>query len=68
MWQFADLQFADDIFLAICGFANPIIVCGLKTSTNKQINNFSSYKYKLQIQITTFCFWESFETDLHGIS
>jgi hypothetical protein len=30
MWQFADLRFADHVFLGYCEFAIPIIFCGLK--------------------------------------
>jgi hypothetical protein len=35
MWQFADLRFAD------LWFADPILFCGLKTSANPQMHNFS---------------------------
>jgi hypothetical protein len=51
-------------------FADPIIFCRLKTSANPQMHNFSSYKYKLKMLhsnlMTTFGFWDSFETELHG--
>jgi hypothetical protein len=50
MWPFADLRFADYMFLAICGFAicGPSYFCVLKTSANPQIHNLYPYKYKLK--------------------
>jgi hypothetical protein len=48
--KFADLlQFADYIFFVVCGFAfaDLIIFCGLKTSANPQMQDFSHNKHKL---------------------
>ncbi len=59
-----DLRFADHIFFAYCRFANwgPNYFFRHETSPNRQIHNFSPYKYKLKSSHVRFKgnFWDSF--------
>jgi hypothetical protein len=50
-WQIKDFRTADYKLFAICVVAiyGPNWFCGLKTSVNPQMHNFSSYKYKLKM-------------------
>jgi hypothetical protein len=54
--RFCDLQ--TTYIFAICGFADLIIFCGLKTSANPQTHNFSLRRYK--IKILSFKFKDDF--------